>query len=756
MDTFETRNLGEKKMNKLSILLVILLALSSCSALSLAAQTKIVNVGIYGSTSDVKDMTSYIKSKWAGQVQVSVLSDADLGAFEKMQFIVATGSGLSALGSSNLRYIMNLVKQKGIVLYALDADSLAPKRTVTLTRDDFTFDTETGITTSKQISQEVQRAQNPYVIYVDAVDQNHVRRTQVFEGANHEDYVSKVKQSLATALDLKIKTVQANAGVASAGFYGDWSIKWSQEYTGLIRGVNVYDTNWYTRFEIYYLPHPDDLGYEYYWIDPYMQHHVATTDYQASYGSWVGPWVNPRQYWVDMNAHNQRLYLYGPSGTQHSGSISYNLGLDFNSGGVGVSAGVTYTYDITDVTVADDVNQAGNKAHWIETLTDPDYTWYPFSLGQPCQVGHTSFPTHPSIIARTPTGQGLTVNQMKTHIDFYKDTDFNCPFPYLVLYWTRWHWNADCEWDNVEVNDPPPSTPSTPSGPSSGYRYTPYTYSTVSTDIWADPIYYGFDWGDGTQTTTGTYASGVTASASHSWNSLGSYNVKAQAFDASSGVSSGWSSPKTVAIIDRAPNTPSTPSGPGSGYKGISYTYSSVTSDGDGDNVCYQFDWGDGQTTTTQWYTSGTTGYASHSWSSIEVFNIIVRAEDSNGAWSGWSSPKAVSIGNLITLTINIPQAPATGHDTDGSPREPVSVYVDGVKYQIFSNVPATVQLNSAVSHTLQADRSFMKEEWKPGYYYIYTFMQWSDGVTSNPRSFTASGDTAISVFYLRSKYAIL
>jgi len=114
------------------------------------------------------------------------------------------------------------------------------------------------------------------------------------------------------------------------------------------------------------------------------------------------------------------------------------------------------------------------------------------------------------------------------------------------------------------------------------------------------------------------------------------------------------------------------------------------------------------------------------------------------------------TVGNLITLTISIPQAPATGHDTDGSPREPVSVYVDGVKYQIFSNVPATVHLNSAVSHTLQADRSFMKEEWKPGYYYIYTFMQWSDGVTSNPRSFTASGDTAISVFYLRSKYAIL
>jgi hypothetical protein len=44
------------------------------------------------------------------------------------------------------------------------------------------------------------------------------------------------------------------------------------------------------------------------------------------------------------------------------------------------------------------------------------------------------------------------------------------------------------------------------------------------------------------------------------------------------------------AYFNAPPNTPSKPSGPTSGVVGTSYTYSTSTTDPDGDNVCYQFD----------------------------------------------------------------------------------------------------------------------------------------------------------------------
>lgn len=92
------------------------------------------------------------------------------------------------------------------------------------------------------------------------------------------------------------------------------------------------------------------------------------------------------------------------------------------------------------------------------------------------------------------------------------------------------------------------------------------------------------------------------------------------------------------------PNTPSTPSGPTSGITGTYYTYSTSTTDPDGDNVYYLFDWGDGATTTKGPYSSGATVWAAHSWGSVGTYYVKVKAKDSYGAWSSWSSSRQVSI----------------------------------------------------------------------------------------------------------------
>lgn len=100
------------------------------------------------------------------------------------------------------------------------------------------------------------------------------------------------------------------------------------------------------------------------------------------------------------------------------------------------------------------------------------------------------------------------------------------------------------------------------------------------------------------------------------------------------------------------PSTPSV-SGPTSGEGNTSYQFSAVSTDPFGHNIRYTFDWGDGSPqTVTGWYSSGATAYASHSWSSEGQYSVKVKAQCSNGGWSGWSSPRTINIGDLVTLTV--------------------------------------------------------------------------------------------------------
>lgn len=200
------------------------------------------------------------------------------------------------------------------------------------------------------------------------------------------------------------------------------------------------------------------------------------------------------------------------------------------------------------------------------------------------------------------------------------------------------------------------NTPSTPSGPSSGYRGTYYSYSTSTTDPEGNDVRYQFDWGDGQTTTTGWYQSGSAATASHAWGSIGTYYVKARAQDDSDRWSD-WSSSRTVNIVNRAPYTPSTPSGPSSGNHGTSYSYSTSTTDPDGDSIYYKFDWGDGTTSVVGPYTSGSPASTSHIWSSAGTYNVKACAKDQYCDWGSWSSTLTVSMANRAPNTP--PQAPS-------------------------------------------------------------------------------------------------
>ena len=103
---------------------------------------------------------------------------------------------------------------------------------------------------------------------------------------------------------------------------------------------------------------------------------------------------------------------------------------------------------------------------------------------------------------------------------------------------------------------------------------------------------------------------------------------------------------------NESPNTPSQPSGSSSGYTGTSYSYSTSATDPDGDQVKYYFDWGDGTGTWTNLVNSGQSASKSHSWNNAGTYNVKVKAQDENGAESGWSTAKGV------TITVYTPPPP--------------------------------------------------------------------------------------------------
>ncbi|MBS3777970.1 MAG: PKD domain-containing protein, partial [Candidatus Thermoplasmatota archaeon] len=103
----------------------------------------------------------------------------------------------------------------------------------------------------------------------------------------------------------------------------------------------------------------------------------------------------------------------------------------------------------------------------------------------------------------------------------------------------------------------------------------------------------------------------------------------------------------TLSIADESvpPEKPSVPTGNGTGKPNEEYTFSSSTTDADGDTVYYLFDWGD--ETFSEWlgpFESGEIVEATHSWDEEGDYQIRVKAKDDHGVQGEWSDPLPVSM----------------------------------------------------------------------------------------------------------------
>jgi hypothetical protein len=213
---------------------------------------------------------------------------------------------------------------------------------------------------------------------------------------------------------------------------------------------------------------------------------------------------------------------------------------------------------------------------------------------------------------------------------------------------------------NYEPPNDPPDTPITPYGETGGRAGVEYSYCTSGGE---DPnnhqVQYGFDWnGDNSvDDWTNLVGSGEESCINHAFSSDGTYRIKAKTRD-SIGAESGWSPELTVHMDpNNVPETPDTPSGPNQGIVGIEYTYSTNTViDPDGDDIAYEFDWGDGKTST-----SLTTPSASHIWTTKGNFVVKVRAKDEYNAASDWSGGLEVFMDNTAPEKPDAPDGPKSG-----------------------------------------------------------------------------------------------
>jgi hypothetical protein len=100
----------------------------------------------------------------------------------------------------------------------------------------------------------------------------------------------------------------------------------------------------------------------------------------------------------------------------------------------------------------------------------------------------------------------------------------------------------------------------------------------------------------------------------------------------------------TEGETNHPPAQPSTPTGPTSGKVGVSYSFTTSTTDPDGNEVYYQWSWGSEVGDWTGPYASGQIVEATHHWDTPGDYQVSVQAKDSNGAVSTSSNSLTVHI----------------------------------------------------------------------------------------------------------------
>lgn len=188
-----------------------------------------------------------------------------------------------------------------------------------------------------------------------------------------------------------------------------------------------------------------------------------------------------------------------------------------------------------------------------------------------------------------------------------------------------------------------PEKPIKPQGPNEGEVNKLLPFKTMASNSNGGYIRYVFEWWENgmlsDKESTGYVPPDTWATKYHAWHSCGDNNyVRVKAVDRNGGESE-WSDRKYVYIFS-IPQIP-TVYAPCCACIGKAVRISAQTID-NCNSVRYQYDWGDGRTVTTSLFKSGNLDSQWVSWNKAKTYTIRVRAQNSQGKWSDWTSKRVV------------------------------------------------------------------------------------------------------------------
>ena len=209
--------------------------------------------------------------------------------------------------------------------------------------------------------------------------------------------------------------------------------------------------------------------------------------------------------------------------------------------------------------------------------------------------------------------------------------------PGTMNYKTTYYWKI-VAWDNYSDSNTSDiwnfTTKKKPSGPPTnqkpiadasagsphyGFVGEEITFNgSLSYDPDGSIISWRWDFGDGTN--------GTGETTTHVYSSNGTYEVTLTVTD-----NDGAIDEDSIDVVISKPNTPpSTPTidGPTSGHQDTDYEYTILSIDADNDSMQYTIDWGDGETTITEFIQNGTSTTQIHNWTNYGEYIISVKAYD--------------------------------------------------------------------------------------------------------------------------------
>ncbi len=142
------------------------------------------------------------------------------------------------------------------------------------------------------------------------------------------------------------------------------------------------------------------------------------------------------------------------------------------------------------------------------------------------------------------------------YASIYQNAIDNCQqravTPLGLMVGLSWLGSGNVKIDVALARDVPvnviPSAPSTPTGNDKLIIDSVYNFSVTGNDPDSDGVYYFWDWGDGTTTGwLGPYANDSVCVASHSWDTVGDYNIRVLSRDPF-WYESDWSAPFAVNV----------------------------------------------------------------------------------------------------------------------------------------------------------------------------------------------------------------